>query len=115
MEVLLDAALGAIVGCFYVWPFRASYAYLQANRGPWAKAPTWALLKKVVSLVVALFALLVTTIALRTTAVKSREWLDLAVFLFAAMAAFAFVWRRWPASPSKHRLERPGTPRSDAP
>ena len=115
MEVLLDAAMGAILGCIYVWPFRTSYAYLQANRGLWAKPPTWALLKKVASLVVALLALLVTTIALRATAVKSREWLDLAVFLFAAIAAFAFVWRLRPASPSNQRLERPGTPRSDAP
>ena len=99
--------MGALLGAIYVWPFRTSKAYFLANRAPWAKAPTWALLEKVASLVVALSALLVTTIIMRVTTVPSREWLDLGVFLLAAISAFAFVWRTLPESPSNRRLERP--------
>ena len=90
-----------------MWPFRTSKAYLLANRGPWAKARNWALLQKVASLVIALVALLLATIILRVTAVKSREWLDLGAFLVAAIAAFAFVWRLLSVSPSNAHLERP--------
>jgi hypothetical protein len=107
MEVLLDAAIGALLGCIYVWPFRTSRAYLLANRGHWAKASNWALLRKVASLVIALTALMVATIFLRVTVVKSREWLDLGAFLAAAIAAFAVVWRLSSESPSNPRLERP--------
>jgi len=107
MEVLLDAAIGALLGCIYVWPFRTSKAYLLASRGQWAKAPNWALLQKVASLVIALAALLVAIIILRVTAVKSRQWPDLGAFLGAAIAGFLFVWRLLSASPSNPRLERP--------
>ena len=107
MEVLLDATLGAFLGCIYVWPFRTSKAYLLTNRGPWTTARAWSLVKKVASIAAALVALLVAITVMRATAVKSRQWLDLAAFLAAAVVSGVLVWRLQSASPSNQRLERP--------